>query len=58
MSKKQSTLKAQKDKTFFRISPKKKTKWKMVGKKGKEATIESEGGLTRFKPLSLVVYPV
>ncbi len=53
---KQQTLKTTKDNKWVRISAKKKTKWKMVGKKGKLAVIESEGGSTRFMPLSTKVF--
>lgn len=54
---KQLTLKNVKDNANFRLSKNKKTVWQMIGKSKGLATIQSQGGSTRFKPLQTVVYP-
>jgi hypothetical protein len=53
---KQQTLKTVKDNSKFRISKVHRTQWTLIGKNGKTATINSQGGLTRFVPLSTKVY--
>lgn len=53
---KQLKLKNVKDNAKFRLSKSKKTVWQMVGKSKGIATINSQGGSTRFVPVGTVVY--
>lgn len=52
------TLKSIRDNKSFRISKFRKTVWTVIGKSKGVATIESQGGSTRFYPLTKKVYPV